>query len=72
MAKFDIGKLRRNMTHCKRGHEFTPENTRILVRKNGSKSRECITCRKMKANERYHNRREEEKLEYENFIRDIQ
>lgn len=30
---------RRDMTHCKRGHEFTPENT--YAQKNG---RQCKTC----------------------------
>jgi len=31
----------RNQTHCKRGHEFTPENTRLA---NGS--RHCVACQK--------------------------
>lgn len=30
-------------THCKRGHEFTPENTRMS---NGHRS--CITCREIR------------------------
>ena len=30
-------------THCKHGHEFTPENTRISV-KPGRSQRECRTC----------------------------
>lgn len=30
-------------THCKRGHEYTPENT--YVRKDRPKSRECRICR---------------------------
>ena len=31
-------------THCKRGHEFTPENTRILT----SGSRLCRACRRLR------------------------
>ena len=31
----------RGRTHCKRGHEFTPENTYIWGR-----SRTCVTCRR--------------------------
>jgi hypothetical protein len=35
-------------THCKRGHEFTPNNTIILVKKYGngktSKGRACREC----------------------------
>jgi hypothetical protein len=30
-------------THCKRGHEFTPENTRLNTGRNGQQ-RQCITC----------------------------
>jgi hypothetical protein len=29
---------------CHRGHEFTPENTRLCPRKTGSVSRACRTC----------------------------
>jgi HNH endonuclease len=36
------------MTHCKHGHEFTPENTR-LVRRTGA--RVCITCHRRRQNE---------------------
>lgn len=31
-------------THCKMGHEFSPENTKIVQRR-GSTARQCITCR---------------------------
>lgn len=31
-------------THCKRGHEFTPENTTAWTRANGSTQRQCRTC----------------------------
>jgi hypothetical protein len=39
-------------THCKRGHEFTPENT-VHYSKNGGKyvSRECRECRRLKGRE---------------------
>lgn len=32
-----------NKTHCKRGHEFTPENTRV---QKGTRSRTCLTCKR--------------------------
>lgn len=31
-------------THCKYGHEFTPENTRVRIQPNGRPSRKCRTC----------------------------
>jgi hypothetical protein len=31
-------------THCPRGHEYTPENTRLTAGKHGG--RECLTCRR--------------------------
>jgi hypothetical protein len=34
-----MGSLQRNKTHCKRGHEFTPENTRLW-----SGKRICRLC----------------------------
>ena len=40
---YDIGAINRGVKNCKRGHEFTPENTKIL--KQGW--RQCITCKKM-------------------------
>ena len=39
-------------THCKHGHEFTPENT--YVRTNGR--RECIKCKKKGNQQRYQRR----------------
>lgn len=35
---------RRNQTHCKHGHEFTPLNTYTVVRPNGHTSRYCRRC----------------------------
>lgn len=34
----------RKRTHCKNGHEFTPENTYIHREKNGNWRRQCKTC----------------------------
>lgn len=34
-------------THCLRGHEFTPENTRIRIRP-GDTERVCIACQKIR------------------------
>lgn len=46
-----------NWTHCKRGHEFTPENT---LRQNGGK-RACKACHK-EVKRRYRKRLKEKKL----------
>ena len=43
-------------THCIRGHEFTPENTRIRLRPNGSTSRHCRAC--LRAQRREHKARQ--------------
>lgn len=40
-------------THCKRGHEYTPENTRIDTRGN----RNCKACKRLLERERRHLRR---------------
>lgn len=37
----------RTVTHCKRGHEFTPDNTGIFYRGAGRIARYCLTCRRM-------------------------
>ena len=34
-------------THCKRGHEFTPENTKVYKTKNKT-SRHCLACRRLR------------------------
>lgn len=57
MADMDA-KGRRNhpgraKTHCKRGHEFTPENTR--TREKGHRT--CITCEKAKGEAHYQRHR---------------
>lgn len=41
-------------THCKRGHEYTPENTST----SSSGWRICLTCKKQKAHEHYERNRE--------------
>lgn len=38
-----------SQTHCKRGHEFTPENTHIGRLTSGYPCRVCRTCRRDKA-----------------------
>ncbi len=41
----DGSEYNRNLTHCRRGHEFTPENTRHRKEKPG---RACRTCQRMR------------------------
>jgi hypothetical protein len=40
-----VSAQRARQTHCKRGHEFTPENTRVSKTRPGSRS--CRTCRRL-------------------------
>jgi hypothetical protein len=48
----DLGPSRKAITHCKHGHEFTPENTRIDKR--GWRS--CRTCARKKMLAAYYRR----------------
>lgn len=46
-------------THCKRGHEFTPENTKLSYRKRPGRTankpeRSCITCHREQSRARYY------------------
>ncbi|KRR11302.1 hypothetical protein CQ12_05615 [Bradyrhizobium jicamae] len=44
--KVAFAALAQQRTHCKNGHELTPDNVRIVVvRRNGWQQRECKTCR---------------------------
>lgn len=47
------GAKRAAATHCKRGHEFTPENTGTQKYANGRTGRECRACRRMRDRERH-------------------
>lgn len=37
-------------SHCKWGHEFTPENTNVYTSPKGVTTRQCLACRKRKNN----------------------
>lgn len=45
--RFQSGK-----THCRRGHEFSPENTRIVLSRK-STTRTCIECSRLNVREHY-------------------
>lgn len=46
-------KTRKRLTHCRRGHEFTPENTYVWTRgNNGRVVRECLQCKNIRASRR--------------------
>jgi hypothetical protein len=51
------------LTHCKNGHEFTPENTYYWQRPNGSLERYCRTCRK-EGFAHFHEQHPEKQAEY--------
>lgn len=36
-------------THCPKGHEYSPENTRVYVNTSGGPNRQCVTCVKERA-----------------------
>ena len=33
-----------NRTHCPHGHEYTPQNTRVSIKRNGGINRKCRKC----------------------------
>lgn len=45
------GPVRGEWTHCAKGHEYTPENTRTEQRKGGGTKRVCRTCVRDRARE---------------------
>jgi hypothetical protein len=51
-------------TTCYHGHEYTPENTKVVVTKNtGRTQRRCRTCERAAGRASYHRHREK-RLEY--------
>ncbi len=42
----DLGKINRNKTHCKYGHEFNKENTYFFEKRNKRVCRECDRVRR--------------------------
>lgn len=46
-GRMDIGDKRRAQTHCKNGHEFNEENTRVYRDSRGRPHRQCRACRRV-------------------------
>jgi hypothetical protein len=44
----NLGGNNRDKTHCKRGHEFTDENTRLYRKPNGRYARFCQECQRLR------------------------
>lgn len=44
---------RTRQTHCKQGHEFTPENTQWYDHPSGKPQRKCKLCRNAAIRKRY-------------------
>ncbi len=51
--------LAARQTHCKHGHEWTPENTYMKPAKDGSFSRVCLICRRVQGRRDDDRRRDE-------------
>lgn len=51
-----------NRTRCGKGHAYTKENTKQLVRSDGRKERVCLTCRRKYAREYAKRKRDERKV----------
>ena len=43
------GLVKNRLTHCKRGHEFTDDNTVLTPNRYNTKVRTCKTCRALRA-----------------------
>lgn len=43
-------------THCPKGHEYTPDNTRYQKKPTGTLGRKCLECHRVRSMERYHRR----------------
>lgn len=46
VARGDLGRARREQTHCKRGHELSDDNVYIHRNKKGWVRRQCKICRR--------------------------
>ena len=51
----EIGRLggAKKQTHCKRGHELTPDNIYVTMGRTTKRQRICKTCRRAKSREYY-------------------
>lgn len=49
----NAGANHRNKTHCKHGHEFSPENTAIRTKPNGAVFRVCRMCDRLNGQKKY-------------------
>lgn len=45
-AEGHVSTLRAAETHCRYGHEYTPQNTRTVRGRNGRTTRRCYTCQR--------------------------
>ena len=50
------------VTHCPRGHEYTPENTYVLPAKSGRTARNCKTCMRIRTSSPEHKAKARERM----------
>lgn len=52
-------RIQKRKTHCIYGHEYTPENTYVYTREDGTEEHQCRECNRRRQRDLYKRRKEE-------------